>query len=356
MFSIKKMFLSLHLANYYYFCINNLKNREMMRMGGTIVSCIALLASCQQVDDLEERNEMLMMSVEASIGNLSRSVESRYVSSDNTPNNLSFKNGNSIGVFVGDCPAVKWTKGVDGWDSETTVYWPDKHDPYDFYAYYPYVQADSKGSVQMPSLDEQEGTIGSLSVCDFLVAVTNQSYGNDGVVSFTGETASFKHVSSLLVIMVDGKSDLSTSTIKKFSFVAPDIASGTTYSFSSQTNPVSVTKGKESNVLESADLDFTMTGVDHTFYFIANNGVELKDVIFTVKYSTGDGDNAVDYTASKTGLGNATLVGGKQYNFKLNITDGVVNITGGGIQNWGDGGKMDDIIINNPKEDGNEEA
>lgn len=322
----------------------------------TVFGCIALLASCQQIDDLEEGNESLIMSVEASIGNLSRSAESRYSSSDNTPNNLSFEDGNSIGIFVAGRPAVKWTKGTNGWDSETTVYWPDKYNSYDFYAYYPYVQADSKESVDMPSLDNQEGTIESLSECDFLVAVTNQSYEDGGTVSFTEGTASFKHVSSLLAITIDGKSDLSTSTIKKFSFEAQNIASGTTYSFSSETNPVSVKEDKESNVLESADLDFTMPGKDHTFYFIANSGVDLDDIVFTIKYSTGNGDDAVDYIASKTGMGTTTLEGGKQYNFRLNITDGVVKIEGGEILDWGDGGKMDDIIINNPKEDESEEA
>lgn len=306
--------------------------------------CLALLAGCQQIEEVKAGNEWLSMSLETSIGNPTYLFASRYSSSDGTSNNLSFDNGDRIGVFMADRPVVEWTKENNGWNAGTAVYWPDTINLYDFYAYYPYVDSDSKEEIPMPSLTDQKGTVAGLSDCDFLVATTNQSYGSDGVVSFTGD-ASFKHISSLLAITVKGTDDLKASTIKKISLGAENIASATTYSF--QKGIVSVKEQEKLHVLESAKLDLTMTGASHTFYFIVNSGIALGDMALSIKYSVEN----VNYEASKTGLGAVTLVGGNQYGFNLNITDGVLSITGGNVKDWGSGGEMDDIIINKLEEE-----
>lgn len=317
-----------------------------------VISCIALLTGCQHADDLDNASEELPMSIEASIGEMQKS---RYVSNDEpaTPNNLSFEANDEIGLFVDTRSVVKWTnQGEDAWSAEeSTVTWPNKKDEFNFYAYYPYVDAASKVSVPMPSLAGQLGTIRSLSGCDFLVASTRQNYGTDGIVSFTGD-ASFKHVSSLVAITIKGNCDLKASLIKKIYFAGENIASATTYSFAS--NSVTFTEDGESDKMESGDLNFQMIEEDKTFYFILNRSIALSDITFGIEYATED----VNYKAEKAGLGSETLTGGVRYSFNLSISDGVLTVSGGEIQDWEDGTPMDDIVINSPtiiEEESNDE-
>lgn len=315
----------------------------------SVIACLVLLAGCQQAEVIDKTSEKFPMSIKASIGELQKS---RYISSDETPNSLSFKENDEIGLFVHDRDVVKWTcLGEDAWKPEKTTNWPNREDEYWFYAYYPYVTAMSKESVRMPSLAAQKGTIENLSDCDFLVASTKQSFGDNGVVSFTGDAA-FKHVSSLVAITIKGNGDLKASTIQKISFSAKDIASGTTYSFT--TGNTSLVENEIFDTMESDDLDYTMKGVDKTFYFILNKDRALADITFCMEYSTGE----KKYKAEKQGLGLGTLVGGNRYNFNLNISDGVLTISGGNIQDWGNGSQLEDIIINGveQKELENEDA
>ena len=93
--------------------------------------CMTMLAGCQQAEEIENPSEKLPMQIEASIGN---PTESRYSSSDNTPNNLCFDSGEEIGVFVNERSVIKWTKETgETWTPETTVYyWPDKSGEHKF--------------------------------------------------------------------------------------------------------------------------------------------------------------------------------------------------------------------------------
>ena len=303
------------------------------------VCCMAMLAGCQQAEEIVNPSEELPMAIEASIED---QMESRYVSSDNTPNNLSFATNESVGVFVNERPAIKWTYKGNSWEPETTVYWPDKSEKgHDFYAFYPYAAATSKENVPMPSLANQKGTIECLSACDFLIATTQESYGTDGVVSFTGEKHCFKHVSALIAITIKGESDLSTSTINYISFGGSNIASGTTYSF--ETNKTSIVENKTSDLMKSDNLDYTMTETDKVFYFIVNSGNDLSATSFTIEYT---GSDEKSYKATKPNLGNGILSSGKQYSFNLKVADGVMTISGNEIQDWTSGGTMDDIVIN----------
>ena len=325
-----------------------MKVKNMLTMG-----CLALLTGCQQTDGLENQSEELPMYVEASI---EEEPMSRYVSSDNSPNNLSFAVGDEIGLFVHDRSVVKWTKETEGWNPATFSYWPNKSDEYCFYAYYPYDEATSMKSVPMPSLAGQKGTIESLSACDFLVASSKESYDTDGVVSFTGN-ASFNHVSSLVAVTIKGDCDLKTSLINEISFSATDIATATTYSFDG--NQVSKT-GQSLNELVFSSLGANGSGIqmankDEVLYFILNSGISLSNITFCIKYSTA----GVNYKAEKANLGSGTLASGGRYNFNLSIFDGELSLSGGTIQNWGEGTPMEDIEINNPtveEESGDEDA
>lgn len=300
------------------------------------ICCMTVLAGCQQAEEIENPSEKLPMKIEASIGN---QTESRYISNDGTPNNLSFDKGESIGVFVDNNPIIQWTKGTgETWTPETTeYYWPDKINEHNFYAFYPWKTGSSKGSIPMPSLLEQTGEISDLSSHDFLIAKTSETYGEDGMVSFTGDD-SFKHVSALIAITVKGNGDLSQSTINKISFEGTNIASATTYSF--ENNSISIVEDKKHNKME-ADLDYEMNSANKTFYFIVNAGNNLSGTKFSIEYSTGD----KNYKATKEGLGSGTLTSGKQYSFNLTVVEGVLTISGNTIKDW-ESSVLDDIIIN----------
>lgn len=311
------------------------------------VCCMAMLAGCQQAEEITNPSEELPMAIEASIES---QMGSRYasVNNDGTPNSLVFTAGDKIGVFVDNRAAAQWTKGDgDNWTSTpNTIYWPDKVNSYDFYAFYPYQKATSITSVPMPSLAGQTGTIESLSACDFMVATANQSYtSNNGTVSFTGTNNKFKHVSSLVAITILKESDLKVSTITKISFEGAsgtNLGSNTIYSFETGT----VTANTNIDNVTSTTLNVSMTeaNADKTLYFILNSGANLANVTFCIEYKTGE----KNYKASKTGLGSDDLESGNRYNFNLNITDGVLSISGCEIEGWGEGTSMDDIIINSP--------
>ena len=313
------------------------------------ICCLAMLAGCQQAEEIENPSEELPMAIEASIES---QMGSRYVSENNdgTPNSLVFTSGDKIGVFVDNRAAAQWTKGDgDNWTSSpNTIYWPDKVNSYDFYAFYPYQEATSITSVPMPSLAGQTGTIESLSACDFMVATANQSYtSNNGTVSFTGTNNKFKHVSSLVAITILKESDLKESTITKISFEGANTGLGSTTTYSLKTK--AVTTNTDIDIVESAEnfsVSMTNATTDKTLYFILNSGTSLADITFSIEYTTG----TTHYTASKTGLGSSSLESGNRYNFNLNITDGVLSISGCEIEGWGTGSNMNDIVINTPTE------
>ena len=317
------------------------------------VCCMAMLAGCQQAEEITNLSEELPMAIEASIES---QMGSRYVSENNdgTPNSLVFTSGDKIGVFVDNRAADKWTnKGENKWDPETTIYWPDKVKGHDFYAFYPYQEASSKTSVPMPSLAGQTGTIESLSACDFMVATAlDKKYTDDnGKVSFTGETNRFKHVSSLVAITILKESDLKESIITKISFEGANTGLGSTteYSFGTDTEPATIVTKSSIDIVESSENFSTSmkeTEKDLPLYFILNSGASLADITFSIEYTTG----TTHYTASKTGLGSSSLESGNRYNFNLNITDGVLRISGCEIEGWGNGGIMNDIVINTPTE------
>ena len=330
-----------------------MKNLSFLAILATI-----LLTGCQQTEDLENTHEELLVSIKASIEN---TASSRYASDNEngTPNSLKFISGDKIGLFMEDSEVSIWTKNGNEWEHAPNIYWPNKSETKrNFYAFYPYptnteTTTISKSSVPMPSLNDQKGTIESLSTCDFMVATAQQAYtDNNGTVLFEGNY-SFKHINSLVAITILKESDLENSTINSISFEASNIASATTYSFTNTESPISINETEEPDFLQFNDLNLSMANEtsNKSLYFILNSGIDLSATTFRINYTTG----TKSYTATKTDLGRVTLESGNRYNFNLNITDGVVSITGGEIEEWGEGNDMDDIIINNPQESPNNE-
>ena len=301
-----------------------------------------MLVGCQQSEDIEDISEKLPMTIEASIG---ESTDGRYVSSDNTLNNLSFTNNDAIGVSVNGKGFIKWTYNGSSWNSSNgIVYWDDKTSDHTFKAFYPYANVEKDGDIPMPNLSGQTGEMSYVANKDFLVAEKTQKYTeNNGFVSLTGTNA-FHHVSSLVQITLKGEGDLLNASIENIKLTGTDIISPATYNFNTQ-NKVVVTTGESGNVIDLNLSNCTIDSEGKTFYFIVNTGtVELSNVSLTITYKSGN----KKYIATLASLGttNHFFEQGKLYKYGLKVIDGVLTISGNTITDWTNGIVMEDIIIN----------
>lgn len=321
------------------------------------ICCMVMLAGCQQAEEVMSLNEELVMSIEASIGKIN--VASRYLG--DTPNEVEFATGDKIGLSVGEGEFVEWTFDGASWNPETArVNWNNKDDKHSFTAFYPYMEGASKEGVSMPDLSGQNGTMSSVATRDFLVATKTQTYGTNGVVSFTGDYA-FKHVSSLVVVTLKNEGELASATITGISIKGTDILSPSTYSFAEtkETSKVSVSADASKKidlleVLSTTELPLSCK----TYYFVLNSGtVDLKDVILSVKYKK-TGENT-EYIAKLEGLGTSNVTsfeGGKQYCYSLKVADGVLVVSGNTIEDWGNGLSLEDIVINGSANQGTDDG
>lgn len=317
-----------------------MKNKLYM----AICSMAFLMASCQQ-ETFENETEKLMMSLEANIGHSQHFPTGRYVG--NTPNDAAFGNDDKIGLSVDGGDFVKWTYADSKWSPDgNPIYWADKTGNHVFRAFYPYNEGDGLAldNVPMPNLSGQVGSMESIATRDFLVASKTQSYGSNGVVSFTeGEGAPFVHISSLVKIVIKGNGDLASAIITGISITGTNIVTSTSYSFAN--NGAVELDDASINELYAQNLGRAMNGSDQTFYFILNSGtVELDDMSMVIEYTSG----TKKYEANLEGLGDdgVRLVSGKLYAYTLNVHDGKLVVTGNDIKDWESGGSMDDIVIN----------
>lgn len=312
----------------------------------TAFCSIALLTGCQQAEEIENMGEKLPMSVEAGIV---KALGSRYVAVGNDPNNLSFMSGNAIGVAVKGGKFVKWTLNSSSWTPEGDgAYWPDKEESYTFNAFYPYANVPETGNITMPNLsDGQDGTMAWIAEHDFLATTKTESYDeNAGKVSFTDDYA-FKHVSSLLQITLKGEGDLLGSTITSIELKGSDIVSSSTYKFSDSEGSIGdvTVKTDEKGDEISISPKHTMNADGYVIYFIVNAGtVELDKVSLTIKYMSGE--TPFTATLSKLGKSGEKFGIGKYYKYGIKVSEGVLTVSGNEISTWGDGGEIDDIIIN----------
>ena len=316
--------------------------------------CMALLAGCQQANEIEELGNELPMSVEASI---EKTMGSRYAVIDEDPNQLSFANGNAIGMAVEGEEFVEWTLNGSTWTpTGDCVYWPDKNAAYKFNAFYPFADVTDEGGIKMPSLSGQDGTMATIATKDFLAITKSESYvTNNGVVSFT-EDYSFKHVSALVKITLKGEGDLLNTTINNITLKGNDIISTSTYKFSETGNPIGVVEVAANEMGDEIGVspeNCTITTAGKVFYFIVNaQTTALDNVSLTIKY-TSEGN---DYTATLAHLGGSdeNFESGVFYTYGLKVADGVLTISGNDISGWGNGRPMGDIVINGVQDSNNQ--
>ena len=313
-----------------------------------ITACFAVLffTACQQ-EDVDDAFEKLPVSIEANIGNSYDEPVGRYVGDE--PNEAAFALGDAIGLMVNEGSFVKWTYDGSKWSpTGNAVYWKDKVNNHQFYAFYPYEYKDgmSLTNVPMPDLSGQDGSMAEVAKRDFLVATKTQAYGSNGVVSFTkDENAPFTHVSSLIQINIKGNGDLKNATITGISIEGENITTLSSYSFDNGNVNLDTDSDNVSNEMLAQGLNRQVNSTDQTFYFIVNAGtVSLSDVDLTIAYASA----TKKYKAKLQGLGAGTeeFVRGKQYSYTLKVSDGVLAMTGNEIKEWETGNNVGEIVIN----------
>ena len=330
-----------------------------------IILCVFslfLLVGCQQsVDDLVV-NENYPILIEASIGDAGGS---RY--SGSTPNVAAFADRDNIGLAykVGTDAAtsfVKWSFNGSVWNQNgSSMTWKNKDEEHTFYAFYPYGNNDANTSleqVKMPLLTGQDGTMASVAARDFLVATKTQSYSDGGKVYFTGEENAFKHVSSLVVLKLKNAGDLIAATINSISLTGENLVAASTYSFTAIDKKVSLVDGGNDDVMIANLTNGVMEEDDEyiEFYFVVNSGtVDLSAVTLSITYKSVGGGV---YTATKQGLNQGNndekYERGHFYNYGITITtDKTLLISGYEIDEWVEGGSIDDITINSEKQNQN---
>ena len=307
---------------------------------------MTFFVACQQAEVENPKADDLRMSIVASINGQSESPESRYTGTD--PSNVIFKAGDNIGLFVDDKPAIEWIYGNGGWNPNgEMVYWPNKNE-HTFRAFYPYDEANDFTSVPMPKLLNQDGSIESISACDFLVTTKSQSYSEGGAVIFNkvdGENDySFKHVSTLLQLTFQEGEDLEGAILNKITFEGTNIVAPSTYSFGrgDEEEGVKLKPDGASDVLATGELSKDLTD-GQTFYFIVN---EKKDATSPVKLAVVYTVNGKTYEAKAANLGNNLFEGGACQTYTFTIKNDVLVITGATIAPWGEGDDFPDISIN----------
>ena len=309
---------------------------------------MTFFVACQQAEVENLEADDLRMSIVASINNQKETPDSRYVGED--PDNVDFTEDDAIGLFVDNNPVVEWVYDEENnWSSgEKVVYWPDKTKSHTFRAFYPYAETESYTSVPMPSLLNQTGTIKSISECDFLVATKSQSYTDGKTVEFK-ETASFKHVSSLLKLTFNGGGDLEGSVLTKITVTGNGLVASSTYAFGEE-GGVSLKLKEDSSddvlvaSLSNKDGEAKMGSNAKSFYLIVNARTkeELSAVSLTVEYIKGE----TPYVASLENLTSNGFVGGTCQSYTFTIKDASISIVGSSIEEWSGGESLDNVEIN----------
>ena len=314
--------------------LNNMKKYSF------VWSCLVMtfFVACQQTEVENLKAEDMRMSISASINGQSKSPKSRYAGTD--PSHVEFQTGDAIGLFIDSKPAIEWTLASSGWNTSEIVYWPDRTKSHTFRAFYPFAETLSCGTVPMPSLLNQTGTIESISACDFLVATKEQSYQEGDMVEFKGEDASFKHVSTLLKITFKEGAELNGAILKKIAIEGTSIVSPSTYSFEDKI--VTLTPDTNSDVLSVDGLSQDLSD-GFTYYFIVN---EKQDASSLVKLAVEYEINGMAYVAQLSSFAGNVFDGGMCQSYIITIQNNALVVSGADISSWGVGESMEDIVIN----------
>ena len=314
--------------------LNNMKKYSF------VWSCLVMtfFVACQQTEVENLKAEDMRMSISASINGQTKSPKSRYAGTD--PSHVEFQTGDAIGLFIDSKPAIEWTLASSGWNTSEIVYWPDRTKSHTFRAFYPFAETLSCGTVPMPSLLNQTGTIESISACDFLVATKEQSYQEGDMIEFKGEDASFKHVSTLLKITFKEGAELNGAILKKIAIEGTGIVSPSTYSFEDKI--VTLTPDTNSDVLSVDGLSQDLSD-GFTYYFIVN---EKQDASSLVKLAVEYEINGMAYVAQLSSFAGNVFDGGMCQSYIITIQNNVLVVSGADISSWGVGESMEDIVIN----------
>lgn len=308
-----------------------------------LFSGVAFFSSCRQSEKEEVESNKFPLSIVARIGTISTPKESRYVTGS-AVGTAHFDQSDAIGVFMDKTALLEWNYGIE-WSPAQSVYWPDMDKEHDFNAFYPYNQSASWDRVSMPSLKDQKGTLESIAKCDFMVAVTKQSYSsNKGEVDFVGTDHCFKHKSCVVSLNLEKSEALNGATLTKISIGAKGLLSESVYSF--EDNVVKFSETISDDVL---DINLgTKLNEDETFvYFILNPKEDNVPVTLTLSYAIG-GRN---YTAKTDHLTTKEFRSGHWYDCKIQVRDSKLILVGGEVSSWDTSEPLDDIII-----DGKEDA
>lgn len=192
----------------------------------------------------------------------------------------------------------------------------------------------------MPDLSGQDGTFECIKSRDFLIASVTQAFGDNGVVDFTANP--FRHFSSLLKLTISPNGDLSDTKLTKIQITGEDITSRTTYSFLSETTQV-VFKSNDWTIA----LNDEMSEKEAVYYALLNPVTCSSGVTLLIEYER-EGEF---YVATKEGFASNAFSGGVMQEFTIVVKDGVLTISGAGISEWGEGAKLDDLIINGEKQE-----
>ena len=314
--------------------LNNMKKYSF------VWSCLVMtfFVACQQTEVENLKAEDMRMSISASINGQSKSPKSRYAGTD--PSHVEFQTGDAIGLFIDSKPAIEWTLASSAWNTSEIVYWPDRTKSHTFRAFYPFAETLSCGTVPMPSLLNQTGTIESISACDFLVATKEQSYQEGDMIEFKGEDASFKHVSTLLKITFKEGAELNGAILKKIAIEGTGIVAPSTYSFEDKI--VTLTPDTNSDVLLVDGLSQDLSD-GFTYYFIVN---EKQDASSLVKLAVEYEINGMAYVAQLSSFAGNVFDGGMCQSYIITIQNNVLVVSGADISSWGVGESMEDIVIN----------
>ena len=289
---------------------------------------LSLLASCEQNDIPGNEKQTQNLRVEAEIS--SNGVHaSRTATTDK--GTVTFAEGDNIGFYMPEADlSGSWTYSKGSWSAVTAYVWPDVVNAYDFCAYYPFTQPESRSEISMPDLTQQDGTWDNLSDFDFLVARCTTNYRtHSGVVTFTGDEA-FKHLYALVSITIKGNSDTNGATLSSLSLTSDDLMTAHTYHFgASAENDGTEVKGESRNEFTLGNLSDLISSEGHNHVFIVNPVNADRPVKLTVNY-TRDMKN---YTVS-TNISGTTIQEGSLNNLTIRIKKSGLVVEGNTVQDW----------------------
>lgn len=304
---------------------------------------MSLLAGCQQNELTGKMDESLDVRLQASVAGTDASSRTLLEENGKTV----FAEGDEIGLFMPqEDTSVKWSLSTSLWTSDSKPVWKNKVDNFEFCAYYPYVDGDSRTQIPMPDLTTQTGEASLIGDYDFLAARCSASYtDNNGTVSFTKDAA-FKHVFSLISVTVQKNGNDESMTLNQISFEGKDIVSRHTYKFGEMAEEdalVPVAESEGSSLILTPETAVEEQG--HTTMVVINPGTLASPLKFSIAYVC-DGHS---YTASTTQMGQ-NFEAGKYYRYTVRLNKEELLLSGNEVADWNQEDLSDLVVTEEPAE------